>query len=80
MSLRGARPTEDRKAEFLNWMGAAYDKYVQKMEQTPDALVCVLGGLKQPARADWLIQGESRGGGTSVLALAHATIIRELVE
>lgn len=77
VSLRNADIQTDRKTEFLHWAAGAYDAYVEKAGEEPDALVMVHCGLRQAAHVTWMIQGESRGAGTPLLALAHVALLRE---
>ena len=77
-ALNGANLDSDRRRDFLNHIFHAYDTYVQLTGLEPDALVVVMGGVKQPSRVNWLMQGESRGASTSMLALAHAVIGKEI--
>jgi hypothetical protein len=77
---RGMTVSSDRKAEFLAHVGRCFDSYAWKQDQKPDAIVLVLGGIKQPAHVYWTIRGDSEGGGTSMLSLAASALTREIVE
>lgn len=77
--IRGGQVTSDRKAEFIRNVASGYDAYVEAHGEEPDALVHVLCGLKQTARCGWMIQGASQGGSTTILAFAHAMLMREIV-
>lgn len=78
LPFRGAAVHNDRKANFVNHAGSCFDSYVAKTGQEPDALVVVLGGLKQDAIPSWTVQGDSEGGATTMLALAAAALGREI--
>lgn len=78
VGLRGKPVESDRRAVFLNWLAQEFDSYVEATGREPDALVIVFGGLKQEARPSWMIRGESEGGGTTMLALAQATLMHEI--
>lgn len=79
VAFRGVAPSTERRALLLNEFAGSFDKYVADYGVEPDAYVTVFGGLKQTARVSWLIQGETEGGATTMLALASAVITRELV-
>lgn len=78
IAIRGAEVRSDRKAHFVNHVGACFDAYVSDYGQQPDAIVLVLGGVKQNARCSWTVQGESEGAATSMLALATGVMTREV--
>lgn len=75
---RGAPIRNDQKDHFTNHTGAAFDSYVLAHGYEPDAVVLVMGGLKQSARVAYSVRGDSQGGATSMLALAQAAIQREM--
>lgn len=74
----GAQISSDRRAHFLNYVAGAFDAYVKLHGEEPDAIVSVMGGLKQDARCSWTIGGASEGGATTMLAFAQAVLTREL--
>ena len=76
--LNGGTLDSERRQEFLNNIAASFDLYVQRTGCEPDALVVVMGGVKQSVRSSWLFKGETEGAGTSMLALAHAVIGKEI--
>ena len=79
VALRGKAPiVRDRKDQFISNVSQSFDSYVRKYGYEPDAIVSVLGGVKQSTEAFWAIRGDSEGGGTSVLALATAVLNREI--
>lgn len=69
---------DERKAEVLNHVAHSYDRYVKDFGRRPDAIVGVLGGIRQSSRSFWVVNGDSRGGAKSMLSLAHATLIKDL--
>lgn len=77
---KGADVRNDRKMNFVNHAGCCIDSYAAKRGEFPDAMVLVLCGVKQDSEAFWIVRGDSEGGGASVLALAQATIQREISE
>lgn len=58
----------------------ALDDYIDQHGESPEAVVIVLCGLKQPANLYWGIEGASRGGATSVLSLAQTAIQNHLAD
>jgi hypothetical protein len=78
VSLKAGPVASDAKAEFMRHMAASFEKYVEDFGCEPDALVAVYCGLKQTARAHWLIRGESEGGAASIIALAAMAMMREI--
>lgn len=68
-----------RRLAFLGNLGRAYDAYVREHGTEPEALVVVLGGLKQAAEVQWFLEDETKGGATSMLALAQVAILGEIV-
>jgi hypothetical protein len=74
----GSQINNDRRANFVNHVAASFDSYRIAHGQDPDALVMVLGGLKQTGEAYWIIRGDSEGGCTTMLSFAQATIQREI--
>ncbi len=77
-ALNSVNLTSDRRSEFLNNIAASFDLYVQMTGEEPDALVAVMGGIKQSSRSSWLCKGETEGATTSMLALAHCVIGRDI--
>lgn len=77
---RGAQVHSDRKANFINHAGQVFDSYALRYGEQPDAMVMVLGGLRQAAETFWIVRGDSEGGATTMLALAQASIQRQLIE
>jgi hypothetical protein len=75
---RGAPIRSDRKTDFVNHFAASFDSHAIKYSDEPEAFVVVFLGLKQSAEAYWLIRGDSKGGGTSVLCLAQGVLQREI--
>lgn len=73
-SLHGAVIGSDRKAVFLNMMGACFDNYARTTGAEPEAAVLVMGGLKQAFAPGWHLTGDSEGGTISMLALAAACL------
>lgn len=69
---------DERRADFLQAVTQSYDRYVSDFGQRPDAVVYILGGVRQSARAHWAVDGDSRGAATSMLAFAHAVLGREV--
>lgn len=78
-SIRGAAVTNERRAHFLTHLAASFDAYVADIGEEPDALVIVMGGLKQTARPTWTVCGDSEGGPTTMLALAHVSLLKEVI-
>lgn len=79
IGLRGSLPLRcDRKDQFVQNLSQSFDSYVRKYGEEPDAVVSVLGGLKQTAEAYWCVRSDSEGGGTTMLAVAQATLTREI--
>jgi hypothetical protein len=74
----GAPIVNDRRANFLRHTAASFDSYRLKYGDDPDAMVMVLGGLKQTAEAFWIVRGDSEGGGTTMLAFAQSALQREI--
>jgi hypothetical protein len=68
----------DRKAEFLQHVSAAFDSYVHKTGQEPEACVHALGGIKEPVSIGWHITDPSCDGADAMLARTIVTIQREL--
>lgn len=77
IAMRGTAVRNDRKTNFVNHAGSCFDSYVAATGQEPDALVVVLGGVKQTARCSWTVQGDSEGGAATMLAFAAAALNRE---
>lgn len=75
----GGQIHNDRKANFINNIGASFDSFTRKYGEQPDAMVIVLGGLRQAAETFWIVRGESEGGATTMLAFAQASIQRQLL-
>lgn len=73
------RIADDRKAAFLDAVAQSYERYVADFGEVPDALACVMGGLKQRARVSYEINGASRDGAISFLALATMALTKEIV-
>jgi hypothetical protein len=78
-ALPGVQVESDRKALFVNDMAASFDRYVADFGCEPEAFVVVMGGLRQNARVSWTTQGDTEGGAVSMLAIAQATILKEIV-
>jgi len=76
-ALHGAEVRNDRRAHFVNHAAASFDAYLRDFGAEPDALVMVMGGLKQASRASWTVCGASEGGPTTMISLAMATLIKE---
>lgn len=79
VSLRGVERSseaEERRAEVINAVAEAFDKYVDDYGVVPDGIVAVFGGVKQTAVVSWLVRGESEGGATSMQALAAFALMR----
>ena len=75
----GAQIESDRRAEFARHAATSFDRYVKDYGVEPDCIVMVLGGVKQGARCSWLMQGDSRGGSTTMLSFAQAVLMKEIV-
>lgn len=78
-ALPGVLMDSDRRAFFLNEVAGSYDRYMSDMGCEPEAFVMVFGGLTQTARVSWTTQGESEGGAVTMLAIAQATIMKQIV-
>jgi hypothetical protein len=74
----GASIENVQRDNFTAHVAASFNSYSAKYGEEPDAMVLVLGGLKQSGEAFWIIRGDSQGGATSMLAFAQATIQREI--
>lgn len=78
-SLHGAAVTNERRAHFLTHTAASFDRYVEGLGYEPDALMIVMGGLKQTARPTWTVCGDSEGGPTTMLLLAAGAFTKEAI-
>lgn len=79
VAIHGANLEDERRAAFINDFAAAYDKFVASYGEQPDAFVMVMGGVSQTCRASWTIKGKPRGSNTSMLAMAHAVLLKEII-
>lgn len=79
VSLKGAEIANERRDEFVARMAVAFDAYVKAEGYEPDAAVMILCGVRQTARTAYLIQGESQGCGSTILAFAHASLLNEFL-
>lgn len=77
ISIGGAPICNDRKAAFLDAVATSFDAYIKDFGAEPDAIVYVLGGIKQTARPGWSMYGESMDGATSMKAFAAMALMRE---
>ncbi len=77
VSLRGGEVSNDRRDRFVQAVAATFDKYVKDYGVEPDAMVYIMGGIKQRALIGWDINGESTEGTTSFLALAAVHMTTE---
>jgi hypothetical protein len=77
VSIGKAAINSDRRASFMAAVAQSFELYVADYGHEPDAIVYTLSGIKQPSRTAWVIEGESRGGATSVLCLAAMHMARE---
>jgi hypothetical protein len=75
---RGVPVHDDRRSAFLNHVAASYDDHALKNGGTPDAMVVVFSGVRQDTEAYWVVRGDSKGAGTSILCLAVAAIQKEI--
>lgn len=75
----GDGPVTARRALFLERLAAAFDGFAEHVGAEPEAMVMVLCGLKQDAEVSYIVQGDSEGGETSVLAYAQAAITRAIL-
>lgn len=80
VSLRGGSLDSDRKQAFLNAVATSYEAYVDRYGYEPEAIVYTMLGLKQVAWTGWLVQGDSQGGSSSILALAGVAVTREVIK
>lgn len=76
---KGLFLASEARAAFLQQAAGGFDAYVEAYGHEPDAMIHVYCGLKQTARSGWLFRGESEGGGTSLLALASATLMKDAI-
>lgn len=79
VSLHGLEIEPERRKIFLAAVAQSYDIYQRNHGVEPEAIVYVLGGLKQTASVAWHLEGDSRGGPTSMLAFAQALIMKEII-
>lgn len=78
-ALPGVQIASDRRAFLLNEMAASFDRYVADYGHEPEVYMMVLGGIRLPSRLSWTTQGESEGHVAVMLAVAQATIFKEIV-
>lgn len=79
IGLRGVVGENDRKALLLQAVSASFDLYVTDWGEEPDAIVYVLGELKQTCRPGWQISGASEGGATSMQSVAAMSLLRDII-
>lgn len=72
VSLKGGPVTSQRREEFVQAVAASFDLYVESLGAEPDAIVYVMGGIKQTSRISWHMSGETEGGATTMLCVAAA--------
>lgn len=77
VSLNGAQIKSDRRASFIQTVAMSYDRYIKAYGEQPDAIVLILGGIKQTSQIGWDVEGESQQGMTSLLALAGMHCLAE---
>lgn len=77
VSIGKAAIASDRRAAFMAAVAQSFELYVAEYGFEPDAIVYTLCGLKQPSRIAWVIEGESQGGPTTILALAAVHTLTE---
>lgn len=70
VSLKGGSLNQERRDQFAKAVAISFDRYVEEYGSEPDALVYVLCGIRQPSHIAWDVQGDSKGGVTSVLSIA----------
>lgn len=79
VALPGVVTESDRKAFLINEFAASFDTYVAHYGREPEAYIAILGGVKQPCRCSWTVQGDSEGMSLAVLAIGSAVLTKELV-
>lgn len=79
-ALYDAQIASERRKEFLNDVANSYDLYTKDFGEEPEAIVFVLGGITQSARVAFTTEGLTQRGSSSMLALAHVTLLKRIVE
>ena len=78
-ALAGVTVGGERKPHMVQFMAEAIDRYVEDFGEEPECAVLVLCGLKQTARVSYAIKGASIGGTTSIMALAQASLLNQII-
>jgi hypothetical protein len=79
VALHGQPIVNDQRAAFMASAEASFDKYVEDYGEEPDSMIWVFGGIRQTTRTGWLMNGDTRGGATSMLALASAVLFKDAI-
>lgn len=80
VSLSPGPINRDRKGEFLAQVAGAYDDYVHKAGEEPEALVYVFGGAHQGNSSGWTMRERSQGAAAAVIARAGARLTWEAMQ
>jgi hypothetical protein len=64
---------------FIQQVAQSFDAYVESYGHEPEALVMVWGGVKLTARTAWLCRGNTEGASVTMLSLAQAALMKEIV-
>ena len=78
VSLYGSAES-DAKSEFMRYVSDAFDDYVSRADQEPEAIVVCWGGFKQDNVVGWFLRGESEPYGATVKALASASLMKAII-